>query len=202
MKIFLNPLGLLSLAFAATTAFMNRPELFLLGLLGYGASLAWIGLGNAKKIRHLSVLDQVSNLNRSRLKPVSDLANQIRALVSENHKVAAIRALGSEAVNDAEGAVGNCIRLLDRRERLEKVLASIPSQSVSESVEQAEQEISRIDSLITQTETVLSDLRAKLAYLAAGDVSVDAENLRESMIRLESLSSSAEEVEAIMKGTE
>lgn len=110
-----------------------------LALLGYGLVmapiLAVVGLGGlvfsglmwsahrARSLRVASSFDEISPNDRVYLRPIRRLRDEIESLVVENAKSPAIKVIGSEAVQEANGILNHSIQLLKTRATLRKVLS-------------------------------------------------------------------------------
>lgn len=108
-------------------------------LLGYGLvvtpALAVVGLGGlvfsgllwsahrAKSLRVASSFDDISPNDRVYLRPIRRLRDEIETLVMENSKSSAIKVIGAEAVQEANGILSHSIQLLKTRAALRKVLS-------------------------------------------------------------------------------
>lgn len=201
------------LTIALGAAAFNRVEIAALAFLGFLGSATFFALKGQQTSESRSPLDQVSNNNRARLRPVSTLKAEIDTLVSTNRKSSLLAAMGAEVQKEANAILTHCIDLLNLREKLQDVVNSSAAldaaegathgahaESIRETLSQARENIEKVDSYIDQAKTVLSEMRTRLAFAASEDQAGAEEGMREALLNSKALSATFDEAEAFLKG--
>ncbi len=213
LKRLLNPVSLSMLAVALGAGAFNRVEIAALAFLGFLGSATFFALKGQQTQDSRSPLDQVSNNNRARLRPISTLKTEIDTLASANRKSSLLAAMGGEVQREANSILSHCIELLDLREKLQDVVNSSAALDVSEdpaqdahsesiraTLNQARENIEKVDSYLDQAKAVLSEMRTRLAFAASEDQAGAEEGMREALLNSKALSATFDEAEAFLKG--
>lgn len=213
LKRLLNPVSLSMLAVALGAGAFNRVEIAALAFLGFLGTATFFALKGQQTLDSRSPLDQVSNNNRARLRPISTLKTEIDTFVSANRKSSLLAAMGGEVQKEANSILTHCVELLDLREKLQDVVNSSAaldvaedsaqdahSESIRATLSQARENIEKVDSYLDQAKTVLSEMRTRLAFAASEDQAGAEEGMREALLNSKALSATFDEAEAFLKG--
>ncbi|HMS54536.1 MAG TPA: hypothetical protein PKA27_03975 [Fimbriimonadaceae bacterium] len=108
---------------ALTYGVIAAPMIAIVGLGGLVLSGLMWSAHRAKALRAASSFDEISPNDRVYLRPIRRLRDEIEALVLENSKSPAIKVIGGEAIQEANGILSHSIQLLKTRASLRKVLS-------------------------------------------------------------------------------
>ncbi len=232
MKFLKHPVALISLAVLVGGAVFGRIDIALLGLLGFIASAAWLGMRAAQRRAAEAKIDEVSNANRVLIAPLRRLHGEIENILERAQNNPTVKVIGAEAVAESTRILQNAARILSLRDqvktaqvgkveaasqlseltqRLSQAQTESERQSLEVAAEARRQEIrhyaetdkvmQRIDSILQQSESALSELKARLTVAMASNAGVEAsdEEMAQTFARIKGLTASFDEAEQLAR---
>lgn len=204
----LHPVALIGEGLLLAGALTLRAELIVLGALVWIGWAAALGMRSSQRRASVSLLEQVSNANRTRFLPLHRLYGQIEQIVRQNESNPAVSVIGGEALSEAEGILNEAVRVLAVRDQVIRaaqnihVAANRAQRSASEANSpsgtpegQANEAVGRIDAVLRESEAVLAELLSRLSAAVVEQAqTVGGDEISDTLSRLKALSTSLEEV--------